>query len=54
MADTLLANLDYHSVLPDDHDADFVQYVNQVLPTWEEPTDVYEALELFSQIIATF
>ena len=47
-------NIERSNLIPHDHDPEFVQYVNTVLPEWEEPTNVEEALQLFADITDTF
>ena len=43
-------NLDNRGFIPNDHDEEFVQYVNTVLPNWQEPRNVQDAIQLFVDV----
>ena len=48
---TLLHELERNDCVVDDHDPDFIELVNLLIPNWEIPMDLKSALDLYANII---
>lgn len=51
---TLMNQLESDDAIPTDHDADFVDLVNEMIPDWEPPNNVNDGLDLYANILDSF